>query len=44
MLELIAKVIGYHFWKCKTDEDAIRWGMDCAKEIVEKLEEKKNQT
>jgi len=36
-LEKIAKVIGYHFWKCETDQQAIRLGMDCAIEIVREI-------
>ena len=36
-VEEIAKVIGHHFWNCKTDSIAITCGMDCAKEIEELL-------
>jgi len=40
-LEIIAKIIGYHFWQCKNDKEAIELGMDCAKEIIKALKEKK---
>lgn len=38
MLEKIAKVIGYHFWHCSTDERAMALGMDCAKEVMKELD------
>lgn len=39
MLERIAKVIGYHFWQCESDKEAIKMGMDCAKEVIKEIEE-----
>jgi len=37
--DVIAMVIGYHFWEAKTDDEAKRLGMDCANEVMESLEE-----
>ena len=37
--QLIAKAIGYHFWKCETDESAILAGMDCAEDVMKELYE-----
>jgi len=38
LIDLIAEIIGYHFWKPKSEGDAIRHGKDCAKEIRAMLE------
>ena len=38
-LEIIAQIIGYHFFKPDSDEEAVQCGKDCAIEIIEKLEE-----
>lgn len=36
-IEIIAKAIGYHFWKPANDQDAVDCGMDCAKDIIKAL-------
>jgi len=36
LIEIIAKAIGYHFWKCNSDEEAIRMGMPAAKDVIAK--------
>ena len=36
-LDLIAAAIGRHFWQCETENEAIRCGMDCAKEVMDAL-------
>ena len=38
-LLIIARVIGYHFFRPDSDEEAIQCGKDCATEVMEKLEE-----
>ncbi len=38
-IQKVALAIGYHFWKCTSDREAINCGMDCAKEVIKKLGE-----
>ena len=38
-LQMIAVAIGHHFWNCKTDQEAMRAGMDCAIKVEKALEE-----
>ena len=33
----IAIAIGYHFWKCKSDQEAYEHGYDCAMDVLRRL-------
>ena len=38
-IRVIATAIGYYFWKCQTDAEAYRHGLDAAVEVIKALEE-----
>ena len=42
-IEIIAKAIGYHFWKPESDDEAISCGMDCAREVLNMLDDYASQ-
>ena len=37
MKNRIAKIIGYHFFQAKNDDEAIRCGMACAEDIINEI-------
>ena len=37
--EIIARAIGYHFWHCESDAEAIRCGWDVARVIMKDLDD-----
>ena len=37
--DIVARIIGYHFWEAKSDEEAIECGSDVTKEIEKALME-----
>jgi len=36
---IIAIAIGYHFWKCKSDQESYERGYDCAMDVLRKLKD-----
>ena len=39
LIKIIAKTIGYHFWKSSSDKEAEQCGMDAAKDVIKALKE-----
>jgi len=42
-IKVIATAIGHHFWRCQSDAEAYRNGLDAAVAVVKALEENEKE-